>query len=101
MLQEFFKNQNQFLTFDDFSKVKWEYSQQLSKIFNLLKKEVDFEKFKFDEKYDIIFYDAFGYHAQPELWEIKYMKKCYDMLSEVLSSFMLPNIMFRGITKLI
>ena len=98
---EFFKNKNQFLTFDDFSKVKWEYSQQLSKIFNLLKKEVDFEKFKFDEKYDIIFYDAFGYHAQPKLWEIKYMKKCYDMLNPggVWVSYCAKGNVRRGLEK--
>ena len=98
---EFFKNQNHFLTFDDFSKVKWEYFQQLSKTFNLLKKEVDFEKFRFDEKYDIIFYDAFGYHAQPELWEIKYMKKCYDMLNlgGVWVSYCAKGNVRRGLEK--
>ena len=77
---EFFKSQNEFITFENFSKTEWGLKKNISKYFNLLKKELDFEKFENIEKYDIIYYDAFAYHAQPELWTQKYMQKCYDML---------------------
>ena len=30
----------------------------------------------------MIFYDAFGAHAQPELWDVQWMKKCYDLLNQ-------------------
>ena len=75
---EFFKSQNEVLTFENFSKKEWGLEKNISKHFNLLKKELDFEKFENIEKYDIIYYDAFAYHAQPELWTQKYMQKCYE-----------------------
>ena len=77
---KFFKTQKEILTFESFSKIEWEIGKDLSKHFKLLKKELDFEKLEIINKYDIIFYDAFGYHAQPELWSTKNMQKCYDML---------------------
>ena len=77
---EFFRSKNKVLTFENFSKIEWGLEKDISKHFNLLKKELDFEKLENIEKYDIIFYDAFGYHAQPELWTQKYMQKCYEML---------------------
>ena len=77
---KFFKTQKEILTFESFSKIEWEIGQDLSENFNLLIKKLDFEKLEEIKKYDIIFYDAFGYHAQPELWSMKNMQKCYDML---------------------
>ena len=77
---KFFKTQQEILTFESFSKIEWEIGQDLSENFNLLIKKLDFKKLEEIKKYDIIFYDAFGYHAQPELWSMKYIQKCYDML---------------------
>ena len=31
-------------------------------------------------QYDLIYFDAFGYRAQPELWDITVLRKMYDML---------------------
>ena len=42
---------------------------------------IKFEDFSINEIYDVIFYDAFGSHAQPELWTYSCMKKCNDLIA--------------------
>ena len=54
---------------------------QIAPNFSIIKKEILFEKFKSWDLYDIIFYDAFGAHAQPEIWAPELMKKCFDILN--------------------
>ena len=49
--------------------------------FKFIKSKIHFEKFQSSQLFDVIYYDAFGAHAQPELWEPRWMKKCYDLLS--------------------
>jgi len=68
-------------TFDEFSKLSWEQQHQLNANFNFIKREILFEQFNTKQLFDLIFYDAFGAHAQPELWEEQWMKKCYDLLN--------------------
>lgn len=69
------------LSFLEFSKLPWEIVHQLSPTFSLQKQKVFFEKFKSKNVFDIIYYDAFGAHAQPDLWEKKWMEKCFDLLN--------------------
>ncbi|MEK9603897.1 MAG: tRNA (5-methylaminomethyl-2-thiouridine)(34)-methyltransferase MnmD [Flavobacteriaceae bacterium] len=40
----------------------------------------DFLTMKFSQKFDVVFYDAFGYHAQSELWQEKALQICFDIL---------------------
>ena len=68
-------------SFEEFSKLKWEIKHQIASNFSITKKEILFEKFKSNNFYDIIFYDAFGAHAQPEIWTPELMKKCFDILN--------------------
>jgi len=49
--------------------------------FNLLKLNTTFEAFITDLRFDLIYYDAFGAHAQPALWEKEWMEKCFSLLS--------------------
>jgi len=67
-------------TFDEFSKLAWGQHHKLDPNFNFEKQEILFEQFNTNQLFDLIFYDAFGSHAQPELWEEQWMKKCYDLL---------------------
>ncbi|MFK7757305.1 MAG: tRNA (5-methylaminomethyl-2-thiouridine)(34)-methyltransferase MnmD [Flavobacteriales bacterium] len=48
----------------------WEKEHQLHSNFSFQKLKCKAEAFLGSEKFDIIFYDAFGPHAQPELWEL-------------------------------
>ena len=78
---QFFKEKNPIQNFEEFSKLKWELKHQIAPNFSIIKKEILFEKFKSRDMYDIIFYDAFGAHAQPEIWAYELMKKCFDILN--------------------
>lgn len=40
------------------------------------------ENFEPQEKYNVVYYDAFAPTTQPELWDEKMMKKIYDMLAD-------------------
>ena len=45
------------------------------------KSKIDFLDLDVSQKFDIIFYDAFGYHAQPELWQKKPIELCFQLLN--------------------
>lgn len=65
--------------FDQLHEVDW--GQNLSQSNFVFKKlEQDFFSVALDQSFDILFYDAFGYHAQSEMWQEKALQKCYDLL---------------------
>lgn len=76
-LFEISKNQ---LSHKDFSKLLWEKSLAILPEFNLLKKKILFEHFKSTISFDLIFFDAFGAHVQPDLWGTEWMRKSYNLL---------------------
>ena len=46
----------------------WESSVQISSTFSLIKHKILLEKFIPQRQYDVIYYDAFGFRVQPEMW---------------------------------
>ena len=42
----------------------------------------DFFTLDFDNQFDVLYYDAFGYHAQSEMWQDKALQKCHDLLRQ-------------------
>lgn len=46
----------------------WEEKNQISSDFVLLKKQLMFENIDFTEQFDLVYFDAFGFQYQPELW---------------------------------
>ena len=65
--------------FDELHEVSW--GQNLFKSDFLFKKlEQDFFSVTLDQSFDIMFYDAFGYHVYSEMWQEKALQKCYDLL---------------------
>lgn len=49
--------------------------------FDFIKYHMDFQRFDEKEKFDVLYYDAFGAHAQPELWSEALMKRCFRLLN--------------------
>ena len=66
--------------FDQLHKADWGLSL-LKKEFLFKKIEGDFLTLDFDNQFDVLYYDAFGYHAQPEMWHEAALQKCHDILS--------------------
>ncbi|HKK39052.1 MAG TPA: tRNA (5-methylaminomethyl-2-thiouridine)(34)-methyltransferase MnmD [Cryomorphaceae bacterium] len=59
----------------------WGEKAEINPYFTLEKIEGDFfENSRADSSFDLIYYDAFGYRAQSELWEVKAFEVCYSIL---------------------
>ena len=48
--------------------IPWGLKVNFNSSFNIFKIKSKIENYNFVNKYDVIFYDAFGYRVQPELW---------------------------------
>lgn len=79
--QKYFDSKGYDPNFNEFSALSWEQANKVSSFFTLTKNKIRFENFKASSSFDVIYYDAFGAHAQPELWEPQWMQKCYDLLA--------------------
>lgn len=55
--------------FQQLHQAAWNQSVELASGFELNKKHIRLEEFQSKEGFDLIYYDAFAPHAQPELWE--------------------------------
>ena len=58
----------------------WEQKNRLSNIFSLTKRKQFFEEINDVEQYDLIYFDAFGYRVQPELWSTEIFRSMYTSL---------------------
>ena len=59
---------------------EWEHPISLSDIFTLTKRQQFFEEIEDVESYDLIYFDAFGYQVQPELWSTDIFRRMYRAL---------------------
>ncbi len=60
----------------------WDEKYQLSSFFSLTKKQQFFEDIDDIDKFNIIYFDAFGARVQPELWTESIFKKMYQALKQ-------------------
>ncbi len=92
VLEEEWKKLNYFNFFDDKDLAKdifyhlhtsnWQVKDKISEDFYITKLNMYFEDIKFENTYDIIYFDAFGYRVQPELWSEKIFKIMYKALKQ-------------------
>jgi tRNA U34 5-methylaminomethyl-2-thiouridine-forming methyltransferase MnmC len=60
---------------------QWEKEIQVTENFNLTKIRADFFDFNYPENhFDLVYFDAFGFRVQPELWTEKLFEKLYKSL---------------------
>ncbi|MFT5823695.1 MAG: tRNA U34 5-methylaminomethyl-2-thiouridine-forming methyltransferase MnmC [Crocinitomix sp.] len=60
---------------------EWNVKNQISPNFTLTKIATDLQDdLSLTQKFDIVFYDAFGPRVQPHLWTIESLNKMYDLL---------------------
>lgn len=58
----------------------WEEKIKFSSNFTLTKKKQKFQEISDVSKYNIIYFDAFGFDVQPELWNEEIFQKMFDAL---------------------
>ena len=66
--------------FDKMHTSDWESKQIITENFILTKRKQFFQDIDDKEQYDLIYFDAFGFPLQPELWSEAIFKKMYDAL---------------------
>jgi tRNA U34 5-methylaminomethyl-2-thiouridine-forming methyltransferase MnmC len=69
--------------------------------FGLYKVYTTLESFESNDVYDLIYYDAFAYSSQPELWSIAIFQKLYHLLSTggVLTTYSSKGIIQRNLKE--
>jgi tRNA U34 5-methylaminomethyl-2-thiouridine-forming methyltransferase MnmC len=74
-------NANNFLgLFNKMHQVSWFKTHQITLKFSLTKRKQFFEDISDKNRFDLIYFDAFGARVQPELWTEHIFKKMYDSL---------------------
>jgi tRNA U34 5-methylaminomethyl-2-thiouridine-forming methyltransferase MnmC len=66
--------------FDKMHQCNWEESIVLNEDFVFTKRKQFFADIDDIEKFDLIYFDAFGYDVQPELWSVGIFKKMFEAL---------------------
>ena len=72
--------ENERAVFENMHLCDWEKKTAISNIFSLTKRNQFFNEISDVNKFDLIYFDAFGYRVQPELWSTAIFKKMYDSL---------------------
>jgi tRNA U34 5-methylaminomethyl-2-thiouridine-forming methyltransferase MnmC len=49
--------------------------------FHFKKWRIGLQEIGLNEKFDVIYFDAFGPELEPDLWKLEMMQKCYDLLN--------------------
>jgi tRNA U34 5-methylaminomethyl-2-thiouridine-forming methyltransferase MnmC len=60
----------------------WNEKVAISEDFSLTKVKQFFEETTFVNQFDLVYYDAFGFDAQPHLWEVDLFQKMYLSLKK-------------------
>lgn len=84
------------LIYDTMHQSNWGEKVELDTFFSLTKREQFFQEICDVEQFDLIYFDAFGYRVQPELWSTLIFKKMYDALKE---NGVLVTYAARGVVK--
>jgi tRNA U34 5-methylaminomethyl-2-thiouridine-forming methyltransferase MnmC len=82
--------------FDKMHECNWEEKVILSANYSLTKKKQFFTDIEDVDKFDLIYFDAFGYRVQPELWSTAIFKKMYEALKD---NGVLVTYAARGVVK--
>ena len=66
--------------FEEIHQSGWESVNSIASHFSLTKRKQKFEEISDSNAFDLIYFDAFGFDVQPELWSEIIFKKMYDAL---------------------
>lgn len=66
--------------FNQIHQQEWEVKSNISPNFSLLKRKQFFKDINDENKFDLIYFDAFGARVQPELWTEEIFEKMYKSL---------------------
>ena len=74
--------ENETAIFEKMHTSEWGKNIELSSFFTFQKWQKGFLSIEANQKFDVIYFDAFAPNAQPELWEADLMQKMYNALKK-------------------
>ena len=77
---EMLSAENQLGAFQKMHQIPWNTQEAIAENFQLEKQQKRFEEIEDVNKYDLVFFDAFGARVQPELWTEEIFDKMYDAM---------------------
>ncbi|WP_140486728.1 tRNA (5-methylaminomethyl-2-thiouridine)(34)-methyltransferase MnmD [Flavobacterium sp. GSA192] len=86
----------QLAVFEKMHQSAWNEKIVLDNHFSLTKRQQFFQDIDDVAQFDLIYFDAFGYRVQPELWSTAIFQKMYDALKE---NGVLVTYAARGVVK--
>lgn len=86
--------------FEKMHECNWEEKINFSNTFSLTKRRQFFETIDDIEKFDLIYFDAFGFDVQPELWSTALFQKMYNALKTkgVLVTYAARSVIKKSMT---
>ena len=82
--------------FDIMHQSNWEEKCIIDGHFDLTKRKQFFDDIVDENYFDLIYFDAFGYHVQPDLWSTEIFRKMYSALKD---NGVLVTYAARGVVK--
>lgn len=82
--------------FDLMHQSNWEEKCIIDGHFDLTKRKQFFDNIVDENYFDLIYFDAFGYHVQPDLWSTEIFRKMYSALKD---NGVLVTYAARGVVK--
>lgn len=82
--------------FEKMHKSEWNEKIEICDLFSLTKRKQFFHEINDFEIFDLIYFDAFGYRVQPELWSTEIFQKMYNSLKP---NGVLVTYAARGVVK--
>ncbi|MEZ7504279.1 tRNA (5-methylaminomethyl-2-thiouridine)(34)-methyltransferase MnmD [Flavobacterium sp. Arc2] len=82
--------------FEQMHQCNWQEKEIFGENFSLTKRKQLFEEIDDLNRFDLIYFDAFGYRVQPELWSTAIFKKMFDALKD---NGVLVTYAARGVVK--
>ncbi|MEQ8909289.1 MAG: tRNA (5-methylaminomethyl-2-thiouridine)(34)-methyltransferase MnmD [Vicingaceae bacterium] len=88
--------------FNTIHEVDWNKSIQLQPNFTLKKVEAKLEEYDFDQKFDLVYFDAFAPEKQAKMWQEAIFKKLFKAMNEeaVLVTYCVKGIIRRRLQAL-
>lgn len=83
-------------SFELMHKSNWEEKILIAPNFTLTKRKQFFDEISDENQFDLIYFDAFGYRVQPELWSTEIFEKMYNALK---ANGVLVTYAARGVVK--
>lgn len=80
LAESYTANADELSLFNQIHARTWDEISTIHPYFKLCKKEKSIQDFNPDEKFNLIYFDAFAPDKQPEMWEPEIFSSCFDWL---------------------